>query len=120
MGWLGTSDAIARVRFETHRSVPSSAETLTEHTAIVLGIFKRHERLRHRATRVDIIERRGFMRTEDGNWPCWANEPLPPVPRRSRSWDGTPRGRHSFSGTSQTSGWASGPSGFSDRDPRVK
>jgi hypothetical protein len=79
MGWIGMSDAIARVRFESHHSVISSEETLTEHTAIVLGIFKRHGHLRDPSTRVTIIERRGFMQTEDGNWPCWDNEqPLPP------------------------------------------
>ena len=63
LGWIGMADAIARVRFEGHRPIPSSDEALTQHTAVVLGIFKTHERLRVPATRIEIVERRGFMQT---------------------------------------------------------
>jgi hypothetical protein len=78
MGWIGMSDAIVRVRFEAHRSIPSADEPLTQHRAIVLGTFKWNARLGPPPPRVNIIERRGFMQTEDGNWPCWDNDqPLP-------------------------------------------
>jgi hypothetical protein len=78
MGWIGMSDAVARVRFEAHRAGPSDEEGLTHHTATVLGIFKSHELFPLPPGPVEIIERRGFMQTEDGNWSCWDNErPLP-------------------------------------------
>jgi hypothetical protein len=51
---------------------------LTLHTAILLGTFKSDPRLPPPAGPLAVIERRGFMFTEDGNWPCWDNEqPLP-------------------------------------------
>jgi hypothetical protein len=78
MGWIGMSDAIARVRFDAPRSSASNEEPLTQHTATVLGIFKRDDRLPLPPGRVEIIERRGFMQTEDGDYPCWDNsQPLP-------------------------------------------
>jgi hypothetical protein len=77
-GWIGFSDAVARVRFEGHRAGPSDEEGLTRHTATVLGIVKSHELFPLPPGPVEIIERRGFMYTEDGHWPCWNNErPLP-------------------------------------------
>jgi hypothetical protein len=77
MGWVGMANAIARVRFEAQSAMPGDLPR-TRHTAIVLGIFKGHERLRRAPERVEVIERQGFMQTEDGDYPCWDNEqPLP-------------------------------------------
>lgn len=76
--WVALSDAVARVRFEAHRPIPSDDETLTLHTAIVLGIVKGHPLLPLPPEPVAVMERRGFMQSEDGYWPCWDNEqPLP-------------------------------------------
>lgn len=74
-GWV---DAAARVRFDAHRPLPSDDDRLTLHTATVLGIFKSHPLLPLPAEPVTVIERRGFMQSEDGDWPCWDNEqPIP-------------------------------------------
>jgi hypothetical protein len=78
LGWTGMADAVARVRFEAQEVLTSDEDGLTRHTATVLGIFKRNEVFPLPLARVDIIEWRAFMQTEDGNWPCWDNrQPLP-------------------------------------------
>jgi hypothetical protein len=74
-GWI---DAVARVRFDAQRPIPPVDDNLTLHTAIVLGVFKRHPLLPLPVEPVALIERRGFMQSEDGLWPCWDNErPIP-------------------------------------------
>ena len=74
----GGDEAAARIRFDSHRPLPSDDDHLTLHTATVLGIFKSHSLLPLPAERVTFIERRGFMYSEDGDWPCWDNEqPIP-------------------------------------------
>ena len=71
-------DAVAYVRFQAHRPSSIDGRDLTRHTATVLGIFKNHPLLPLPAEPVVVIERRGFMYSEDGYWPCWDNEqPIP-------------------------------------------
>lgn len=76
--WSSLSDAVARVRFESHHPLHSDSETLTLHTVAVLGTFKTDPHLPPPADPVAVIEPQGFMQSEDGYWPCWDNEqPLP-------------------------------------------
>ena len=76
--WSSLSDAVARVRFESHHPLHADSGRLTLHTAVILGTFKRDPHLPQPADPVAVMEPRGFMQSEDGYWPCWDNEqPLP-------------------------------------------